>query len=65
MTTILFVFQPIRENDLKDYEKFKKTFSMSSSAAEIARVLDEESEVSRFYAELVPLSMSPEEFWGR
>mmetsp|Transcript_54395 Transcript_54395/g.94960 ORF Transcript_54395/g.94960 Transcript_54395/m.94960 type:complete len:457 (-) Transcript_54395:202-1572(-) len=56
---------PIRENDLKDYEKFKKSFSMSSSAAEIARVLDEESEVSRFYAELVPISMSPEEFWGR
>ncbi len=50
---------------MKDYEKFKKSFSMSSSAAEIARVLDEESEVSRFYAELVPISMSPEEFWGR
>lgn len=60
-----FFFKPIRENDLRDYERFKKKFNISSSASEIARVLDEESEVSRFYAELVPVSMSPEEFWGR
>jgi hypothetical protein len=34
-------------------------------AKEISEVLDEEAEVSRFYAELVPAVISPEEFWAR
>jgi hypothetical protein len=31
----------------------------------IAEVLDEEPEVSRFYAELVPIHITPDEFWAR
>jgi hypothetical protein len=59
------VNQPIREGDQRDYERFKKKFNLSSSAADIASVLDEEPEVSRFYAELVPIKLTPEEFWSR
>lgn len=28
-------------------------------------MLDQEPEVSRFYAELVPVKLTPEEFWSR
>lgn len=49
----------------KEYEKYLKNFSLSSFASEIANVLDLESDVSRFYAELVPISLKPEEFWSR
>mmetsp|Transcript_22583 Transcript_22583/g.50629 ORF Transcript_22583/g.50629 Transcript_22583/m.50629 type:complete len:246 (-) Transcript_22583:2433-3170(-) len=55
---------PIREADLRDYDRFRKKASLSSLAAEIAAVLDQEPEVSRFYAELVP-SMTPDEFWSK
>jgi hypothetical protein len=59
--------QPIRESERKDYEKFKKkfNFNMSTYSVEIGQVLDAEPEVSRFYTELVPGTMTPEEFWGR
>lgn len=57
--------QPLRENKLKEFERFKKKFALSSYAQEIAQVLDIEPEVSRFYAELVPLEIPPEEFWAR
>jgi len=50
---------------MKDYDRFKKKFNLSSCATDIATVLDEEPEVSRFYAELVPISLDPEEFWCR
>jgi len=42
-----------------------KKFSLSTVAPEISTILDVESDVSRFYAELVPLSIKPEEFWAR
>jgi hypothetical protein len=32
---------------------------------DIGRVLDEEPDAARFYAELVPVAVSAEEFWGR
>jgi BSD domain len=38
---------------------------LSSQGAEIAEVLDEETDVSRYYAELVPIKLTPEEFWAR
>lgn len=34
-------------------------------ATSIANLLDEEPDVSRYYAELVPARISPEEFWSR
>lgn len=50
---------------MKDYEKFLKTFSLSSHAAEISSILDEEQDVARYYTELVPIQIRPEEFWAR
>jgi hypothetical protein len=32
---------------------------------DIAAVLDAEPDVSRYYTELVPAKLQPEEFWGR
>jgi hypothetical protein len=49
----------------KEFERFIKKFNLSSFAKEIAIILDEEAEVARFYAELVPISISPEQFWSR
>lgn len=57
--------KPLKDHKAKEFEKYKKKFSLSSYAKEIAQVLDEETEVSRFYAELVPIEISPEEFWAR
>lgn len=42
-----------------------KKFNLATYAGEIASTLDIEPEVSRFYAELVPIKISPEEFWAR
>ena len=42
-----------------------KNFSLSTYAKEIANILDVELDVSRFYAELVPIAIKPEEFWSR
>lgn len=56
---------PIREADHADYKKFRNKFSLSSVGGDIAQVLDQEPEVSRFYAELVPLKLTAEEFWAR
>eukprot|EP00981_Chlorochromonas_danica_P001838 scaffold386_cov174-Ochromonas_danica.AAC.12 len=57
--------KPLREHKVKEFERFKKRFALSSYGDKIAEVLDVEPEVSRFYAELVPLQISPEEFWAR
>jgi myosin heavy subunit len=57
--------QPLRENRFKEFERFKKKFDLGSYSKQIASVLDEEPEVSRFYAELVPLQIKPDEFWAR
>lgn len=59
------LIQPIDAGDASSYKKFKKKFSLSSVSAEIAKILDEEMDVARFYAELVPIELQPEEFWGR
>ncbi len=42
-----------------------KHFSLIDYGAQIGELLDEEGEVSRYYAELVPIKLSPEEFWSR
>ena len=58
-------FNPIEEENKRDYEKFLKTFSLSTYATEISEILDQEVDVSRYYAELVPLQITPNEFWAR
>lgn len=55
----------MKENKAKEYERFKRKFNLTVFAKDIATVLDEEPEVSRFYAELVPIEILPEEFWSR
>ena len=42
-----------------------RTFSLSVYATEIGEILDQEVDVSRYYAELVPLQITPNEFWAR
>lgn len=56
---------PIKENHIRSYQKYLKKFNLSAFAGYIADVLDSEPEVSRFYAELVPTQISPDEFWAR
>lgn len=57
--------QGIEEQYSSQYEKFLKKFSLSSQASDIAELLDAEVDVSRYYAELVPSQIKPEEFWAR
>lgn len=47
------------------FAKFTRNFSLSTYAAEIAQLLDDEPDVARYYAELVPVQISPEQFWAR
>ena len=56
---------PIEDQHSKEFEKYMRSFSLSSHAADIALLLDEEVDVSRYYADLVPISISPELFWAR
>ena len=63
--TFSIFLQAIEEQYEQQYDKFFKKFSLSSQAAEIAELLDEEQDVSRYYAELVPAQVKPEEFWAR
>ena len=56
---------PVEEENKREFEKFLKTFSLSTYANEIAEILDEEVDVSRYYADLVPVHLTPDEFWAR
>jgi hypothetical protein len=58
----------VSESQEKEYQTFLKKFSLGNKAAEISELLDEESvgvDVSRYYADLVPTKLTPEEFWSR
>ena len=57
--------QPVDSANSRDFEKFLKGFALSSHSADIGAVLDLEPDVSRYYAELVPVSIKPEQFWAR
>jgi hypothetical protein len=56
---------PLKERRAKEFERYKKKFTLTMHSNAIAEVLDEEPEVSRFYAELVPIHITPDEFWAR
>lgn len=56
---------PIEDVHSKEFEKYMRQFSLSSQASDIAQLLDDEPDVSRHYAELVPIQISPELFWAR
>jgi hypothetical protein len=56
---------PLDEQHVKEFEKYMRQFSLSSQAADIAQLLDDEPDVSRYYAELVPAQISPDLFWAR
>ncbi len=57
--------EPIEEEYRSEYDRFMKTFSLSDHGNEISLILDEDVDVPRYYAELVPTKMTPESFWGR
>ena len=48
-----------------EFNKFKKSFILADYTSDIVELLDEEPDISRHYAELVPIKMVPEEFWSR
>ena len=56
---------PVKESNQKRFQSFLKKFDLSTAAKDIAGVLDEDPEVSRYYTELVPALMEPTEFWSR
>jgi len=56
----------MEEHHAKEFERYLKSkFSLSTYATEISEILDVEPDVSRYYAELVPITITPEEFWAR
>ena len=59
------IVQPVDEPLSRDFDKFLKKFSLSARGSEIGELLDVEPDVSRYYAELVPIQMTPETFWAR
>ena len=56
---------PVDEINCKEYDKYLKNFSLAMYGNEIAKLLDDEPDVSRYYAELVPKELKPDEFWSR
>ncbi len=56
---------PVDEIHCKEYDKYLKNFSLAMYGNEIAKLLDDEPDVSRYYAELVPKELKPDEFWSR
>lgn len=56
---------PVDEINCKEYDKYLKNFSLAMYGNEIAKLLDDEPDVSRYYAELVPKELTPDEFWSR
>jgi len=56
---------PIEDKSRKSFESWRRGFSLTTKATEIAQVLDQEPDVSRFYADLVPTNISADDFWAR
>ena len=56
---------PIEQEFAREFNSYMKNFSLVSKKEEIQSVLDEEVDISRYYADLVPISLKPEHFWGR
>ena len=55
----------MKDGSKREFDRYMKKFDLGSHAKDIAATLDAEPEVSRFYAELVPLKLTPEVFWAR
>ncbi len=56
---------PVDEIFMVEFTKFRRMFQMADCASQVAELLDEEPDVSRHYTALVPVSITPEEFWSR
>lgn len=48
-----------------EFEKFLKSFALSSKAEEIEYILQEETGVVKHYEALVPSLLTPDMFWAR
>jgi hypothetical protein len=48
-----------------EYVKFRRQFSLADCSVEVGELLDEEPDVARHYAALVPTKITAEDFWSR
>ena len=48
-----------------EFEKFLKTFSLSTKAEEIEYILEQECGILKHYEALVPQELTPDIFWAR
>jgi hypothetical protein len=55
----------VETEQLPEFEKFVKSFSLSSKAEEIEYILELENGVTKHYESLVPTQISPQLFWAR
>ena len=56
---------PIEEEYVTEFGNFMTKFTLEAWSGEIKTLLDEEVDISRNYAELVPHKVTPLQFWGR
>lgn len=56
---------PIEEQYTTEFSNFMTKFTLEACSKEIKSLLDEEVDISRNYAELVPHKVTPLQFWGR
>ncbi len=63
--SIITFEKPIELEYAQKFDKFIRTFSLSAYSSSIAQLLDEEVDIARSYASLVPEIIPPKIFWGR
>ena len=56
---------PIEEEYVTEFGNFMTKFTVEARCSEIKTLLDDEADISRNYAELVPHKVTPLQFWGR
>lgn len=55
----------VKEEHKPEFEKFLKSFSLSSKADEIEYILELENGIAKHYDALVPVELTPDLFWAR
>lgn len=56
---------PIEDEFTTEFSHFMNKFTLEARSKEIKSLLDDEVDISRNYAELVPHKVTPLQFWGR
>lgn len=57
--------EDVEPEQAPEFEKFLKSFALSSKAEEIEYILEEETGVVKHYEALVPSQLTPDMFWAR